>query len=98
MSVAVQARQPRAPPFPDPPGYARHRPEATLSYQLVERRHAGKLMAFSRKKRGFSLHAGVTIAPHQRGKPERLCRYISRPLVATERLALTAADHVRDTL
>jgi ribosomal protein S27E len=27
----------RAPPFIDPPGYARHRPEATLLYQLVER-------------------------------------------------------------
>ncbi len=29
--------RPRAPPFIDPPGYARHRPEATLLYQLVER-------------------------------------------------------------
>jgi hypothetical protein len=29
--------RPRAPPFIDPPGYARHRPAATLLYQLVER-------------------------------------------------------------
>ena len=47
---------------------------------------------------GFSLHAGVAIAPHQRGKLERLCRYISRPPVATERLALMASGHVRYTL
>jgi hypothetical protein len=36
MSVAASVRRPRAPPFVDPPGYARHRPEATLLYQLVE--------------------------------------------------------------
>jgi hypothetical protein len=36
MSVAARARRLCAPPFIDPPGYARHRPEATLLYQLVE--------------------------------------------------------------
>ncbi len=30
---------PRAPAFLDPPGYARHRPEATLLYQLVEQHY-----------------------------------------------------------
>jgi hypothetical protein len=30
----------RAPPFIDPPGYERHRPEATLLYALVERYHS----------------------------------------------------------
>ena len=40
---------------------------------------------------GFSLHARVYIAPSQREKLERLCRYVSRPPVATERLALSAA-------
>jgi len=35
MSVAARVRRPRAPPFIDPPGHARHRPEATLLYQLV---------------------------------------------------------------
>jgi hypothetical protein len=44
---------------------------------------------------GFSLHAGVDIAPHQRQKLERLCRYMSRPPVARERLALTASGQVR---
>src|SRR5690606_39869704 len=40
MSVAARARRPRAPPFIDPPGYARHRPEATLLYKLVEQHYA----------------------------------------------------------
>jgi hypothetical protein len=47
---------------------------------------------------GVSLHAGVAIAPHQRAKLERLCRYVSRPPVATERMALTSSGHVRYAL
>jgi hypothetical protein len=47
---------------------------------------------------GFSLHAGVDIAPNEREKLERLCRYVSRPPVASERLALTASGQVRYTL
>lgn len=39
MSAATRARRERAPPFLDPPGYARHRPEAALLYQLVERHY-----------------------------------------------------------
>jgi hypothetical protein len=33
--MASERARPRAPRFIDPPGYARHRPEATLLYQLV---------------------------------------------------------------
>ena len=44
------------------------------------------------------MHASVAIAPHQRQKLERLCRYVSRPPVAGERLALTGAGPVRYTL
>ena len=44
------------------------------------------------------MHAGVDIALHQRQKLERLCRYVSRPPVASERLALTASGQVRYTL
>jgi hypothetical protein len=40
----------------------------------------------------------VDIASHQREKLERLCRYVSRPPVASERLALTASGQVRYTL
>ena len=35
---------------------------------------------------GFSLHAGVRCGAHQRKKLERLCRYITRPAIANERL------------
>jgi putative transposase len=44
------------------------------------------------------LHAGVDIATNQREKLERLCRYVSRPPVSSERLALTASGQVRYTL
>jgi hypothetical protein len=37
----------------------------------------------------------VAIAPRERGKLERLCRYVSRPPIAIERLALTASGQVR---
>jgi len=37
--MASERARPRAPPFIDPPGYERHRPEATLLYQLVERHY-----------------------------------------------------------
>ncbi len=47
---------------------------------------------------GFSLHAGVAAAVHQRHKLERLCRYVTRPPVAVERLSLTPQGNVRYAL
>jgi hypothetical protein len=47
---------------------------------------------------GFSLHAGIAAKPSQRDKLERLARYVARPPVATEPLALTGSGHVRYTL
>jgi hypothetical protein len=44
---------------------------------------------------GFSLHAGLTIQPHQREKLERLCRYVSRPPISVDRLALSSSGQVR---
>ncbi len=41
------------------------------------------------KVSGFSLHAGAAARCDERKKPERLCRYISRPAVAEKRLSLT---------
>jgi hypothetical protein len=35
---------------------------------------------------GFSLHAGVRVGARQRRRLERLCRYVARPPLATERL------------
>ena len=37
---------------------------------------------------GFSLHAAVYCAPHEREKLEKLCRYVTRPAVAENRLKL----------
>ena len=44
---------------------------------------------------GFSLHAGTGIDAGQRKKLERLCRYISRPAVAVDRLSLTEQGLIR---
>ena len=38
-AAAAGAPGARAPTFVDPPGYARHRPETTLLYQLVEQHY-----------------------------------------------------------
>ena len=44
---------------------------------------------------GFSLHGGVAIKGGERGKLERLCRYIARPAVSERRLSLTPTGKVR---
>ena len=44
---------------------------------------------------GFSLHGGIGVEADQRGKLERLARYVSRPPVSAERLSLTGQGHVR---
>jgi hypothetical protein len=51
--ASERAARPRAPPFIDPLGYARHRPEETLLYKLVER-HYPELIA-AREAAGRSL-------------------------------------------
>ena len=47
------------------------------------------------KEAGFSLHAGVSTEAHQRGKLERLCRYVSRPAVSEKRLAIASSGNIR---
>ncbi len=42
------------------------------------------------KVAGFSLHAATVCEAHQRGRLERLCRYITRPPIATKRLSVDA--------
>jgi alkylated DNA nucleotide flippase Atl1 len=44
---------------------------------------------------GFSLHAGIAAKASQRDKLEHLARYVARPPLATERLALTEGGLVR---
>jgi hypothetical protein len=43
----------------------------------------------------MDLHAGLVIPAGQRDRLERVCRYVLRPPVASERLALTADGQVR---
>ena len=50
--------------------------------------------ALCAQARGFSLHAGVRCGTHQRQALERLCRYITRPAIANERLKEDAAGNV----
>jgi Putative transposase len=44
---------------------------------------------------GFSLHAGIGVEAGHREKSERLARYVSRPPVSVERIALRAQGQVR---
>jgi hypothetical protein len=58
----------------------------------VYRRTEGE--AEFQEARGFSLHAGVRCSAHQRKDLERLCRYITRPAIANERLKRDGAGDV----
>lgn len=46
------------------------------------------------KQSGFSMHAGVSCKSNQRKKLERLCRYITRPAIAEQRLSLASNGNV----
>jgi hypothetical protein len=43
---------------------------------------------------GFSLHAAVYCSAHERDKLEKLCRYITRPAIAEERLQVRPAGDI----
>jgi Putative transposase len=47
---------------------------------------------------GFSLHAAVRCAAHERNSLERLCRYITRPALANERVRCNGTGQVVLTL
>ena len=83
--------------FPVPPSSNHHRIEPLQTVPPRLQGLEGEPNGAARAG-GFSLHAGVEIAPNEREKLERLCRYVSRPPVASERLALTASGQVRYTL
>jgi hypothetical protein len=66
-----------------------------FTLQTVPAQPEGEGRSGAAEASGFSLHAGLEIQPGERAKLERLCRYVSRPPVATERLALTPSGQVR---
>ena len=51
-------------------------------------------MGLVAKIAGFSLHAGTVCEVHQRSKLKRLCRYITRPPIATRRPSLDERGRV----
>ena len=46
------------------------------------------------KVAGFSLHAATVCEAYQRSRLERLCRYITRPPIATKRLSVDGRGRV----
>ena len=66
----------------------------TIAPQPVEEESSDRVAKVS----GFSLHAGVMAESHERKKLEHLCRYITRPPIAEQRLSLTSTGNVRYAL
>jgi hypothetical protein len=62
--ASERAGRPRAPPFIDPPGYARHRPEETLLYQLVERYYPELVVAREAAGRSLSKYVQEEFAAY----------------------------------
>jgi ribosomal protein S27E len=78
---------------------------ASINYRIAIGPHAGRkaitlysvapledepTIPLLARRYGFSLHAGTVCEGHQRSKLERLCRYITRPPIATKRLSVDA--------
>ena len=69
-----------------------------LSLQTVPTEEPPPTAGCCVSEQGFSLHAEVCCTAHQRKKLEHLCRYITRPAIANERLTLNRAGQVVLTL
>ena len=65
-----------------------------LSLRTVPGRDEKATVGLCAEAHGFSLHAGVRCGAHQRKRLERLCRYITRPAIANERLKRDGAGNV----
>ena len=68
--------------------------QKVLSLRTVAGRDEKTTAALCADAHGFSLHAGVRCGAHQRKELERLCRYITRPAIANERLTRDGAGDV----
>jgi hypothetical protein len=71
-----------------------HAGQKVLSLQTVPSRAADSTQPGCVNAHGFSLHAAVPCRAHQRKELERLCRYITRPAIANERLKRNPAGQV----
>ena len=68
--------------------------QKVLSLRTVAGRDEKTTAALCADAHGFSLHAGVRCGAHQRKELERLCRDITRPAIANERLKRDGAGDV----
>ena len=68
--------------------------QKVLTVQGVMPRDAGFEQALCANIQGFSLHAGVRCGAEDRQALEQLCRYITRPALADERVQRNAAGQV----
>ena len=72
--------------------------QKVLSFQTISTREPPPTPVRCVDAQGFSLHAEVCCAAHERKKLEHLCRYITRPAIANERLAPNRTGQVVLTL
>jgi Putative transposase len=72
--------------------------QKVLSFQTVPTQAVQPTPQRCVNEHGFSLHAEVCCTAQQRKKLEHLCRYITRPAIANERLTLNRAGQVVLTL
>ena len=68
--------------------------QKVLSLRTVASRDETTTATLCAETHGFSLHAAVRCGAHQRKQLERLCRYITRPAIADERLSGNAKGQV----
>lgn len=68
--------------------------QKVLCLQTIFRRGEYAAPALCANAHGFSLHAGVRSGAGARKKLERLCRHITRPTIASERLKRDGSGHV----
>jgi hypothetical protein len=68
--------------------------QKVLSLRTVASRDEETTRILCAQAHGFSLHAAVRTDAHQRKELERLCRYITRPAIANERLSRNSKGQV----
>jgi len=68
--------------------------QKVLSLRTVRSRDEKTTQALCADSHGFSLHAAVRCGAYQRKELEQLCRYITRPAIANERLKRNGAGDV----
>jgi len=72
--------------------------QKVLSLQTVPTQAPSPPAVCRVSEQGFSLHAEVRCATHERHQLEHLCRYITRPTIANKRLTRNRAGQVVLTL